>query len=66
MIAINKKPIATKCNRHHTITLFAQTTKIVARILRRGFERKIDGVLGEDQLDLEKEKEAEMQLRCSE
>jgi len=60
------KPTATKCSHHHTITLIAHTTKIVARILRRGFERKIEDVLGEAQLDLEEEKEVEMQLRCLE
>jgi hypothetical protein len=38
----------------------------VARIHRRGFERKTGDVLGEDQLDLEEKKEVEMQLRCSE
>jgi hypothetical protein len=66
MIAINKKPKATKCSHHRTITLIAHTTKTVARILRQGFERKIESVLGEDQLDLEEEKEVEVQLRCSE
>jgi len=66
MIVINKKPKATQCSHHHTITLLTHTTKIVVRILRRGFEREIEDVLGEDQLDLEQEKEVEMQLRCSE
>jgi hypothetical protein len=66
MIAINKKPKATKCSHHCTISLIAHTTKIVVRLLWRGFERKTEDVLGKDQLDLEEEKEGEMQLRCSE
>jgi len=65
MIAINKKPKATKCSHHRTIILIAHTTKTVAKIIRRGFKRKIEDVLG-DQLDLEEEKEVEVQLRCSE
>jgi hypothetical protein len=66
MIAINKKTNATKFSYHRTISFIAYTTKIVARILRRGFVRKIEDVLGEDQLDLEEEKEVEMQSTCSE
>jgi uncharacterized Zn finger protein len=65
MIAINMEPKATKCSHHRTITLIVHTTKTVARILRRGFKRKIEDVLGEEQLDLEEEKEVEVQLRCS-
>jgi len=57
MIAINKKPKVTKCSHHHTINLLTHTTKIVASILRRGFVKKIEDVLGEDQLDLEEENE---------
>jgi len=38
-----KKPKATKCSDHHTISLIAHTPKIVARILRRRTERKIRG-----------------------
>jgi hypothetical protein len=36
--------------------------KIVAKILRRRIEEKIEDVLGEDQLDLEEGKELGMQL----
>ena len=49
MIALKKKPQATKCNDYHTVSLIAHTTKIVAKILRRRIERKIEDVLGEDQ-----------------
>jgi len=49
MTFLKKKPQATKCNDHRTINLIAQTAKIVAKILRRRIERKIEDVLGEDQ-----------------
>jgi len=49
MIALKKKPQATKCSDHHTISLIAHTAKIKAKILRRRIERKIEEVLGEDQ-----------------
>jgi len=51
---------------HRIISLIVHTVTLAARILRREFERKIEDVLGEDQLDLEEKKEVEMQLRCSE
>ena len=49
MIALKKKPQATKYNDHRTISLIAHTAKIVAKILRRRVERKIEDVLGKDQ-----------------
>jgi hypothetical protein len=49
MIALKKKPKATKCSDHHTISLIAHVAKIVARILTRRIERKTEDVLGEDQ-----------------
>jgi hypothetical protein len=54
--------LATHCSHHHTISLITHTATLAAKILRRRFERKIEGLLGEDQLDLEEEKEVEMQL----
>ena len=39
----------TKCSDHRTINLVAHTSKIIAKILRRRIERKIEAVLGEDQ-----------------
>jgi len=48
MIALKKKPQATKCSDHRTIRLIAHTAKIVAKILRRRIEKKIEDVLGED------------------
>jgi hypothetical protein len=34
---------------HRTISLIAHTAKIIAKILRRRIEKKIEGVLGEEQ-----------------
>ena len=51
MIALKKKPQATKCSDHRTISLMAHTAKIVAKILRRRLEKKIEDVLGEDQFE---------------
>ena len=51
MVALKKKPQATKCSDHRTISLIAQTAKIVAKILRRRIEKKIEDVLGEDQFE---------------
>jgi hypothetical protein len=48
MIALKKKPKATKCSDHRKISLIAYAAKIVARILRRRIERKTEDVLGED------------------
>jgi len=49
MIVSKKKPEATKCSDQHIISLIAHTAKIVAKILRRRIERKIENVLGENQ-----------------
>ena len=49
MIALKKKPQATKCSNHRTISLISHIAKIVAKILRRRIEKKIEDVLGEDQ-----------------
>ena len=49
MIALKKKSQATKCCHHRTISLIEHTAKIVAKILRRRIEKKIEDVLGEDQ-----------------
>ena len=49
MIALKKKPQATKCNDHRIISLIAHTAKIVTKILRRRIEKKIEELLGEDQ-----------------
>ena len=41
-----KKPKATKCSNHCTISLIAYTAKTVARICRRRIERKTEDILG--------------------
>jgi hypothetical protein len=56
MIVLKKKPQATKCSDHRTISLIAHTAKIVAKILRRRIEKKIEDVLGEDQFGFRKGK----------
>jgi len=48
MIALKKKTQATKCSDHRTVSLIARTAKIIAKILRRRIERKIEDVFGED------------------
>jgi hypothetical protein len=55
MIAL-KKPKATKCSDHHTISLITHTAKIVVRILRRRIERNTEDALGEHQFGLRREK----------
>jgi len=50
MIALKKKSQATKCSDHRTISPITHTAKIIAKILRRRIERKIENVLGEDQV----------------
>jgi len=64
MIALKKKPQATKCNDHRTISLITHTAKIVTKILRRWIEKKLRKYLEKISLDLEEEKELEMQLGC--
>jgi hypothetical protein len=56
MIALKKKPQATKCSNYRTISLIAHTAKIVAKILRRRIEKKIEDVLGEEQFRLRRGK----------
>jgi hypothetical protein len=57
MIALKKKPQATKCSDHRTVSLIAHTAKIVAKILRRRIEKNIEDVLGEDQFGFRRGKE---------
>ena len=49
MIALKKKPQATKCSDHRIISLITHTAKLAAKILRRRIERKIENILREDQ-----------------
>jgi len=47
--ALKKKPNATKHNDHHTISLILHAAKIVVRIFRGRFGRKIEDTLGGNQ-----------------
>ena len=62
MIVLKKKPQATKCSDHRTISLISHTAKIIATILRRRIERKLRMYLEKISLDLEEEKELGMRL----
>jgi hypothetical protein len=57
VIALKKKPQATKCSDHRTISIIELTAKIVAKILRRRIKKKIEDVLGKDQSGLRRGKE---------
>jgi hypothetical protein len=49
MIVLKKKPEATKCSDNRSISIIANTVKIVAKIIRRRIEKKIEDVFGEKQ-----------------
>ena len=61
MIALKQKTKATNCSDYRTISLIAHAAKIIAKILRRRIEKKIENVLGKEQFDLEEEKKLGMQ-----
>jgi hypothetical protein len=52
MNALKKKPQATKCSDHRTISLLTHTANTVAKIFRRRIEGKTEEVLGEEQFGL--------------
>jgi len=64
MLALKKKPQATQCSDHRTISLIAHTAKIVTKIPRRMIKTKIEDVLGKDQFGFKRGKELGMQLEC--
>jgi hypothetical protein len=49
LLPLKQKPEAAKCNDHRTFFLTAHTVQVVAMILGRRIERKIENLLGEDQ-----------------
>jgi len=55
---LKKKTKATKCSDNRTISLIAHTAKIIAKILRGRIEKKIEGVLGEEQFGFRRGKGA--------
>jgi len=56
MIGLKKKTKATKCSNYCTVSLIAHTAKIIAKILRGRIEKKIEGVLEEEQFGFRREK----------
>ena len=56
MVALQKKKQAKKCSDYRTISLISHVAKIVAKILNRRLERKIEEVMGEDQFGFRKGK----------
>lgn len=46
---LKKKPRATECSDHHTISWITNTLKTIARMLGLSFERKTEDVFGENQ-----------------
>jgi len=56
MIALKKKTPSTKCSDHHKISLISHTAKIIAKLLRRRIDRKIEDVLGVDQFGIRRGK----------
>jgi hypothetical protein len=63
MIALKKKPQATKCSNHHTISLTAHTAKTIAKIRRRRIERTLEDVLREDQFGFRRGKRTRDAIR---
>jgi hypothetical protein len=45
--ALQKQPQATKCSDHCTVSLVTHAAKVVAQVLRRRIEKKIEDVLGD-------------------
>jgi hypothetical protein len=61
VIALKKKPKATKCSDHCTVSLIAHTAKVVMRMLRRRIERMH---LEKISLDLGEAKKLGLHLGC--
>jgi hypothetical protein len=64
MIALKKTPKAIKSSDHRTISLITHTAEIVLRIPRRRMKGKPRMHLEKISLDLEEEKELQMQSGC--
>jgi hypothetical protein len=56
MTALERKPKATKCSDHRTISLITHTAKTVASILRRRIERKFSNYVETNSFNIEEEK----------
>jgi len=55
-IALKKKPKATKCRDHPTVSLIVNTANVLATIRRRRLEMKTEGVLIKEKLGFRREK----------
>jgi hypothetical protein len=56
MVLLKKKLKARKCTDHRTMSLTAHAAKVVASVIRRRSEKKIEDVLGENQFGFRKGK----------
>jgi hypothetical protein len=56
MIALNKQPEATKCSDNRSISIITNTVMIVAKIIIRKLEKKIEDLLREKQFVFRREK----------
>jgi hypothetical protein len=66
IIALKKKPNATKCIDHSTVSLIAHTAKIIEGYLEEEFKGKSRAYFEKMSLNLEIEKELGVQLGCLE
>jgi hypothetical protein len=66
MTAIKKKPKATKCSDHCTVSLITHIAKTAVRMFRIRTERKLRMCSEKISFKLEKEKELKMQSGCLE
>jgi len=64
IIPSKKKPTFAKCSDRFLVSLIAHAAKIVARILRRRIERKVEDVLGGDQFGFRRGKGNRDASRC--
>ena len=64
MVPLQKKPNATECADHRTISLLSHASKIILKILYNRIEAKAESIsaIGEDQFGFRKAKEQEMRL----
>jgi len=56
IVPLQKKPNATECGDHHTISLISHASKILLNILTKRLEAKVDSIhfVGEDQFGFRK------------
>jgi len=62
VIALKKKPQATKCGKYRTVNLIVHTSKIIERYSEKGLKRKLRIYSENIIVNLEEEEELGMQL----